>query len=104
MNSIVKKPGMGTQKERLIKLTQHPHDGLQPPVTTPVPGDPTPSSDLCKYQAHTWYTKQLVYVEKERKTRTGVCARHCIMVWACNLSTREDRGRRIPPASWQASL
>lgn len=66
MNSVVKKPGMGTQKEHLIKLTQHPHDGLQPPVTTPVPGDPTPSSDLCKYQAHTWYTKQVVYVERER--------------------------------------
>jgi hypothetical protein len=35
--------------------SQHLHDGSQL-LLTPVPGDPMPSSYLCKHQACTWYT------------------------------------------------
>jgi hypothetical protein len=35
--------------------SQHPHSSLQPSVT-PVPGDPTFSSDFHWHQAHMWHT------------------------------------------------
>ena len=35
--------------------SQHPHGGLQPPITL-LPGDLTLSSDLCRNQACMWHT------------------------------------------------
>lgn len=40
------------QQARALVLAEDSYDGSQP-SKTPVPGDPTPSSELCGHWAHT---------------------------------------------------
>lgn len=46
--ALSKDPGSSS-----IPSPQHLHGDPQPTVT-PVPGDPKPPTDLCRYQARTW--------------------------------------------------